>query len=150
MENAQAGSMSRRETEISVRIHWIRVLIVGFISEIVLFALDRLVSLLPPGPLNETLEYLNWFGLMFLGGLWIARKIESGFVLHGALVGIAANILIVMLMILGTILGQLPDGYWIAALPPFAIKIVGSTAGAFIGGIRRKRQLSAQAKQSPI
>lgn len=79
---------------------------------------------------------------MFLGGLWIARKIESGFVLHGALVGIVANILIVMLMILGTILGQLPDGYWIGALPSFAIKIAGSTAGAFIGGRLREKSFA--------
>jgi hypothetical protein len=86
-----------------MKIIWLHVVIVAFVSEIVLFFIDRLVGLLPPGSLNETLQYLNFFGLMFLGGLWIARRIESGFVLHGALVGIVANILIVMLMILGTI-----------------------------------------------
>jgi hypothetical protein len=129
-----------------MRINWKRVLIVGFISEIVLFALFRLVNLLPPGLTLEILVYMDWFGLMFIGGLWIARRLESGFVLHGVLVGIVANILFVVILLPAIIRGQLPDGYWIGALPSFVVKIAGSMAGAYVGGIRRKKLLSAQAK----
>ena len=127
-----------------MKINWKRVLIVGFISEIVLFALFQLVSLLPVGPLRETLVYLDWFGLMFLSGLWIARRVESQFALHGVLVGIVANILFVVILLPAIIRGQLPDGYWIVAFPSFVTKIVGSTAGAYVGGRRRKKLLSAQ------
>jgi hypothetical protein len=129
---------------VHVRIHWKRVLIVSVVTESVLFAIYQLVVLLPPGPLLESLVYLDWFGLMFLGGLWVVQEIESGFVLHGLLVGIVANVLFAMIVIPGIIQGKLPDDYWIIALPSLVIKMAGSTAGAYIGGIRRKKKLSAQ------
>jgi hypothetical protein len=38
--------------------------------------------------------------LFFLGGLWVARRIESRFILHGLLVGIFANVLIAIIFAL--------------------------------------------------
>ena len=87
---------------------------------------------------------------MFLGGLWVVRKNDSRFVLHGLLVGIIANILFFPL---GPLIGLFrpstarsgPSGILTTGvLISFALKMLGAAVGAYVGGIRRKRQLSMQ------
>ena len=76
---------------------------------------------------------------MFLGGLWVALKIESRFVLHGVLVAIAANTLFIIYLLPWILRGQLPGEYWIEASESFAIKIAGAAIGGYIGGRLRKK-----------
>jgi hypothetical protein len=145
MEMAQTGSMNRQTMETQpMKLNWKRIVIAAIWSELVLFAIFQLARRYA-GSATEVIVYLDWFGLMLLGGLWVARRIDSRFILHGFLVGIFANILFVVILLPAILGGQLPAGYWIEALPSFVMKIAGSTAGAFIGGIRRKRRLLAQA-----
>ena len=113
--------------------------------------------------INSEEDFLNWLSVavglslflsMFLGGVWITRKIESRFVLHGTLIGIVASILI---------LAFLAFRLWIElttrhvnAITPFLylsislviIQAIGGMFGGYIGGRRRKKLLSAQASQA--
>jgi hypothetical protein len=63
------------------------------------------------------------FGLMLIGGLWIAHKIESRFVLHGVLAGIVANVLFVIYLFPWILRDQLPGEYWIEVFESFAIRL---------------------------
>jgi hypothetical protein len=60
---------------------------------------------------------------MLIGGLRIAHKIESRFVLHGVLIEIVANVLFVIYLLPWILHGQLPGEYWIELFESFAIKI---------------------------
>ena len=103
---------------------------------------------------------LEMFIPLFLGGLWIARKIESRFILHGALVGILANVLYLSLMpmfLAPILLGeqfniQSQEVGWsmILTITMIAImfRILGAVTGAFIGGKRHKKHISAQMSQT--
>ena len=51
-------------------------------------------------PKLQILMRLGPYILFFLGGLWVARRIESRFILHGLLVGIFANVLIAIIFAL--------------------------------------------------
>jgi hypothetical protein len=98
---------------------------------------------------------LQMFIPLFLGGLWIARKIETHFVLHGALVGVFANVLylsVVPTFLAPLLLGeqfniQSQDVGWhvILAITLFAVmlRILGAVLGAYLGMKRRKMPLSA-------
>jgi hypothetical protein len=125
-----------------MKINWKRVVIAAIWSELVTFAIFQLARRYA-GSAMEGIACLDWFGLMFLGGLWVARKIDSRFTLHGVLVGIFANILFVMILLPAILGDQLPAGYWIGALPSFAIKIAGAAAGGYVGGRLRKKSLAS-------
>jgi hypothetical protein len=51
-------------------------------------------------PKLQILITLEPYILFFLGGLWVARKIDSRFILHGLLVGIFANVLFAIILAL--------------------------------------------------
>jgi hypothetical protein len=134
-----------------MKIHWGRIVIAAIWSELLLFAIYLLAGFVPAGLARRTFVYLDWFGLMFLGGLWVVRKIDSRFVLHGLLVGIIANILFFPL---GPLIGLFrpstarsgPSGILTTGvLISFALKMLGAVVGAYVGGMRRKKLLSARA-----
>jgi hypothetical protein len=137
-----------------MKINWKRVLIAAVWSELLLFAIYLLAGLIPAGLARRTFVYLDWFGLMFLGGLWVTRKIESRFVLHGLLVGLVANILFFPLR-------PLIGLFWpmtarsgssriitTGVLVSFVLKMLGAMAGAYVGGRRRKNLQSIQPAQT--
>jgi uncharacterized membrane protein HdeD (DUF308 family) len=80
-----------------VHLHWGRVIVGGVVAELAVFAI--------------VFPVLHFFGqsafltsiliasavLPFVFALWVARRIESHFVLHGALVGIVAALVYVIL-----------------------------------------------------
>jgi hypothetical protein len=74
-----------------MKINWKRVVTAGILFEILLGVIY--IAAQYAGPYRVAIVLLDWFGIMFLGGLWVARKIESRFVMHGFLVGIIANLL---------------------------------------------------------
>jgi hypothetical protein len=118
----------------SENIHWGRVLLGGFLVEVVLFALMPVfykvgpqfpLVAIPPSSLVMT----------FLFGLWASRGVGSGFVLHGFLVGAVAAIIYLVLTF-----GQpLPFAYTIS----HGLKLLGGIAGGFAAGRRTKRAIVA-------
>ncbi len=88
----------------STKIHWGRALIGGFLAEAAVFAVVVPVFILfgehavhyaaPPASLVMT----------FLFAVWVGRRIESHFVLHGIVVGVVATLLYV-----GLTLARQPD-----------------------------------------
>ena len=108
-----------------MKIQWKRVLIAAIVAEFALYASGA----------EEAIYYVALFGLMFLGGLWVASKIESRFVLHGVLVAIAANILFIIYCLPWVLTGQLPR----EVFKFFAIKIAGAAMGGYIGERLRKK-----------
>jgi putative membrane protein (TIGR04086 family) len=62
--------------------------------------------------------------MCFLGALWVGRRIESHFVLHGTLVGVIAALIYVSL----TRANPEPFAYIVA----HALKLVGGAFGGFV------------------
>lgn len=112
-----------------MRIHWIRALIGGIVAEVAVFAI-----VFPARSLFGQRAFLASIliasALMpMLAALWVCRRVESNFVLHGALVGIAAA-----LFYLALAWGQPePTLYKIA----HGLKIVGGIAGGLIASHRK-------------
>src|SRR6516165_11961724 len=71
----------------SITIHWGRVLFGGLLAEVAL-----ILAIVPLG-LHLGDNFLHYtappgsFFMCFLGALWVCRRIESHFILHGTLVG---------------------------------------------------------------
>jgi hypothetical protein len=135
-----------------MKIHWKRIVIAAIWSELTLFAL-YVAAMQYAGPAGRIISPLVIIILPFIGGLWVASKIESRFVLHGLLVGTIVSILYVPLRPLDP--GVAVELTMATAqritmhLVVAALKILGGAAGAYVGGRRRKKLLSAQASKSP-
>jgi putative membrane protein (TIGR04086 family) len=113
----------------STRIHWGRVLLGGLIAEVAL-----IIAIVPLG-LHFGDAFLHYtappgsFVMCFLGALWVCRRIESDFILHGTLVGLVAA-----LIYLGLTRAQPePSAY----IMDHALKLVGGACGGFVAQQRR-------------
>jgi hypothetical protein len=114
----------------SVRgMHWIRVLIGGFLAEASVFAVVLPVfwisgqhALLYVAPVASLV-------MCFLFALWVGRRLESHFVLHGLLVGVVAAVLYVAL----TRAQPEPLAYYVA----HGLKLLGGAAGGFVASRRQ-------------
>jgi type IV secretory pathway TrbD component len=105
-------------------IQWGRVVLAAFLMELVLFAIAIplflsgagrvLVYVVPPAALIAT----------FAVTVWLGRKINSNFVLHGVLIGIVGTLMYVGL----TRAQPEPWQYWAA----HALKVVGGAAGGMV------------------
>jgi hypothetical protein len=72
------------------KIHWIRVILAGFLAELCVFAIV-FPTLHFFGERAFLASILIASALMpFLFAIWVGRRIESRFLLHGALVGLVA------------------------------------------------------------
>ena len=115
----------------SARIHWGRILLGGLFAEVAL-----ILAIVPLG-LRLGEKFLHYaappgsFLMCFLGALWVGRRIESHFILHGTLVGVVAALIYVGL----TRAQPEPFAYIVA----HALKLVGGACGGFV----------AQRRQSP-
>jgi putative membrane protein (TIGR04086 family) len=120
-------------------IRWLRVLLAGFLAEVLVIALVIPVSLLFG---KNTLTYAAPAASLlacFLLAIWVGRRLESRFVLHGILVGVVAALIYVVL----TRGGPEPPAYLIA----HGLKILGGAAGGFVAARRQKpaQQLNTSA-----
>jgi putative membrane protein (TIGR04086 family) len=112
------------------RIHWIRVLIGGFLAE------GCLILLVLPVALKfgqHPLLYLAPAGSLvtcFLFSLWVGRRLESRFVLHGMLVGVVAILIYLAL----TKAQPEPFAYILA----HGLKVLGGAAGGLISAQHRQ------------
>jgi hypothetical protein len=140
-----------------MKINWKRILIAATWSEVLLYVIYVLTRTYA-GSAGRVIALVEMFVLMFPGGLWVARKIESRFILHGVLVGILANILyfvlIPVLRFLYLLLLGGPSQAPQAGSPQIsslvllgldvALKTLGAAAGAYVGGRRQKVKLAIQ------
>ena len=116
----------------STPLRWRRVLVGGFLAELLVFAIVFPVlflfgqtAFLASIPIASAL-------MPFILAVWVGRRIESRFVLHGALVGVVSA-----LFYMGLAWGQpQPLLYKIA----HGLKVVGGMAG----GVAASRQASRQ------
>jgi hypothetical protein len=105
-------------------IHWVRILIGGLLAEVSVIAFVIPISLLFG---QHSLLYTAPPASMvacFLFALWVGRRIDSHFVLHGALVGVVATLIYVAL----TRAQPEPWPYIVA----HALKILGGAAGGLL------------------
>src|SRR5215216_6800824 len=96
----------------TARIHWGRILVAGFLSEVAVFAIFFLLLFAatlagvpelarPMSPLDYADALVSSFVMVFLFTLWVGKRIESAFVTHGVLIGVV-GILLFMVMWLAT------------------------------------------------
>jgi len=111
------------------RIHWGRILIGGLLAEVAI-----ILAIVPLG-LRLGDIFLHYtappgsFVMCFLGALWVCRRIESHFILHGALVGVVAALIYVAL----TRAQSEPFAYIVAHV----LKLVGGACGGYVAQRRR-------------
>jgi putative membrane protein (TIGR04086 family) len=116
-------------------IHWGRILLGGLLAEVAL-----MLAIVPLG-LRLGDNFLHYaaapgsFVMCFLGALWVARRIESRFILHGTLVGVVAALIYVGL----TRAQPEPFAYIVA----HALKLLGGACGGFFAQ-RRQSQSRTQ------
>ncbi len=120
-------------------IQWGRVLLAAFLMELVLFAIAVplflsgagrvLVYVVPPAALIAT----------FAITVWLGRRINSKFVLHGVLIGVVGTLMYVGL----TRTQPEPWPYWVA----HALKVVGGAAG---GMVLARRQIARDKPPSAV
>jgi putative membrane protein (TIGR04086 family) len=105
------------------RIHWGRILVGGLLAEVAL-----ILAIVPLG-LRLGDNFLHYtappgsFVMCFLGALWVCRRIESHFILHGTLVGVVAALIYIGL----TRAHSEPFAYIVAHV----LKLVGGACGGF-------------------
>jgi putative membrane protein (TIGR04086 family) len=113
----------------SATIHWGRILLGGLLAEVAL-----ILAIVPLG-LRLGDNFLHYaappgsFVMCFLGALWVCRRIESHFILHGALVGVVSALIYVAL----TRAQPEPLVYIVA----HALKLAGGACGGFVAQWRR-------------
>ncbi len=121
----------------SAKIHWVRILIGGFLAEASVIAVV-IPTLLLSG--QRAVAYVALSGslvMCFLFALWVGRRVDSYLVLHGILVGVVATLLYV-----GLTRGRPePTAYLVAHV----LKILGGAAGGFFAERRRKVRSGATA-----
>ena len=133
----RAGATLRNMTKIA-GIHWGRALLGGFLAELLVFAIVFPTRYLFGQQAFLVSILIASAAMPFLFALWVSRRINSGFVLHGALVGLVAAVIY-----LGLAWGQpQPILYKIA----HGLKLMGGAAGGVVAS--RRRPAAAIAVQS--
>jgi putative membrane protein (TIGR04086 family) len=113
-------------------IHWGRILLGGLLAEVALIlAIVPLRSHLGDNFMHYTAPPGS-FVTCFLAALWVCRRIDSHFVLHGTLVGAVAALIYVAL----TRAQPEPFAYVVA----HALKLAGGARGGLVA--QRRRSLS--------
>ena len=133
------------------RIHWKWVVAAGFLSEVVVMAVFFLLLLAatlagvpeiarPMSPLDNVDAVVSSFVMVFLFALWVGKRIDADFVLHGALVGVVGALLFTVMWISTT--GALAQPFWYVVA--HVLKVLGGICG---GMLARKRKQRVPARQ---
>ena len=131
------------------RIHWRLIVVAGFLSEVavlVVFFVLLIVAKLagvpalasPMSPLDYVDALVSSFVMVFLFTLWVGKRIESGFVLHGALIGVVGIVLFSAMWVATTPSWTQPPLYIVAHV----LKVLGGIAGGRVAEMRRRRVLT--------
>jgi len=111
-------------------IRWLRILLGGFLAEVSVIALVLPLAFLLG---NNTLSYTAPAASLlacFVFAIWVGRRLNSQFVLHGILVGVVATLIYVAL----TRGRPEPPAYLFA----HGLKILGGAAGGLVAARRQK------------
>jgi len=131
-----------------MKLNWKRILVAAICSEL-LVAVIHMSLRHNDFHATRPVTFASSILFMFLGGLWTAHKIDCRFILHGALVGLFANIFWYVPVYFLALINQLPwnplDNMLLSVLLISPIKILAGALGGFVGGIQRRKVLSAQA-----
>ena len=115
------------------RLRWRRVLVGGFLAELLVFAIVFPVLYLFGRQAFLASILIASAVMPFIFAVWVGRRIESRFVLHGALVGLVAAVIY-----MGLAWGQpQPLLYKIA----HGLKVIGGAAGGVVA-LRRRLSLT--------
>ena len=128
------------------QVHWGRIVVAGFLSEVAVFAIFFLLLIAatlagvpdvakPMSTLDYIDAMLSSFLMVFLFSLWVGKRIESGFVLHGTLVGVVGILLFTIMWVATTRSPAQPLVYVVAHL----LKILGGISGGLLVARRRRR-----------
>ena len=132
------------------RIRWKWIAAAAFLSEVAILAIFFLLLLaaklagLPEiaKPLS-TLDYVDAlvssFGIVFLFALWVGKRVESAFVLNGALIGVVATLLFTGIWIATTPSWVQPVPYLVA----HALKVAGGICGGMLAKQRKQARIAA-------
>ena len=140
------------------QVHWGRIVVAGFLSEVSIFVIFLLLLVgatlagfpeiaRPMSTLDYIDAMLSSFVMVFLFTLWVGKRLESGFILHGALVGVVGILLFSILWVTTT-------GGSLASQPPLYIvahvlKVLGGITGGLVTERRRRRVLRRAAIPPP-
>jgi putative membrane protein (TIGR04086 family) len=109
---------------------WGRIIVGGFLAELVL-----IVVAIPSLAFGDQ-TILNWVAVIGSAvtscgaAAWVTRRVDSRFILHGALTGLTAALIYILLIVAS---GQTqPLIYWVA----HGFKIVGGAAGGMFAARR--------------
>jgi hypothetical protein len=135
------------------RIHWKRIVVAGFLAEASVFVVFFLLLFAataagvpgiarPMGTLDYIDAMVSSFAMVFLFTLWVGKRIESGFVLHGVLIGVFGILLFSIMWLATTRSLAQPPLYVVAHF----LKVLGGIAGGLVAEKRQRLILPAQAK----
>ena len=127
------------------RIHWKRIVLAGFLAEASVFAIFFLLLFAataagvpeiarPMGTLDYIDALASSFGMVFLFTLWVGKRIESGFVTHGVLIGVFGVVLFGMMWVTTTGSLAQPPLYVVAHF----LKVVGGITGGLVAEKRKR------------
>ncbi len=123
-----------------MKINWERVLNAGLVIEILFIGLYQIfTSFHGMGDwANYIFVVIGSFVFMLLGALWVARKIESRFILHGFLVGVVAVVYYVIRSLPDALSGEYQDyvQWFIIGHTP---KLLGGIVGGYLAGRRKPK-----------
>ena len=123
-----------------MKIHWGRVLNAGLVAEILLIGVFQiLVWLFDRGIVARSFVGVGSFVFMLVGALWVGRRIESRFILHGFLVGVVAVVYYVIRSLPDALSGEYPVNYWVAFAIGHPPKLLGGIVGGYIVGRSKKK-----------
>jgi hypothetical protein len=122
-----------------MKIHWGRILNAGLVIEILFIGLYQIFTALytKADLVNYAFVVIGSFVFMLLGALWVGRKIESHFVLHGLLVGVVAVVYYVIRSLPDALSGQYQN-YLLWFFVGHTPKLLGGIVGGFIAGRKAK------------
>jgi len=118
-----------------MKINWGRVVNAGLVLEILGIGVYQIFAALH-GEADQAdfiFVVVVCFVFMLVGALWVGRKIESRFILHGLLVGVVATIYYVIRSLPDVLSGQY-ENYIQWAIIGHTPKILGGIVGGYIAG----------------
>jgi hypothetical protein len=123
-----------------VKINWGGILNAGLVAEILLIGVYQIFAWLHGSfdLANYIFASLGSFVFMLIATLWVSKKIESRFILHGALVGMVAVIYYVIRSLPEYFAGTYAANYWLAVVVGHPPKILGGMLGGFLA-LRMKK-----------
>ena len=141
-----------RRVNRSGRIHWGRIVVAAVLAEASVMAGFFLLLFIatqagvpelarPMSPLDYVDAIVASFVMVFLFTLWVGRRIDSRFVLHGVLVGVVAVLLFVTLIFAVNKTFAEPPLYIVA----HAMKILGGITGGLVAEKRKRRVVAYEA-----